>query len=198
MTYSSGNCPQCGVKFNVRESSIDTVRRCEACGFKFVLRRAPFSITGCLGNLLSLIAVGVFILLCCGGLVLFIVFQNAESPPPSTVVESDPVPAQEPVALDTTVTPPELTPAVVPEAQAPQLSQEPPAPQSKSDDNRTWSDKSGKFSTEARFGGMIGTTVVLHKTDGTTSKVQFDQLSDADREWIDARRLRDGAPPVSP
>jgi len=193
MTYNTGNCPQCGVKFNASDSS---VRTCEACGFKF--RRTPFSITGCLGNLLSLIAVGVFILLCCAALALFIFVQNVESPPPSTAVESDPAPAQVPVAVDPTVTPPELPPAVTPDAQAAQLSQEPPAPQTKSDDTRTWSDKSGKFSTEARFGGMNGTTVVLHKTDGTTSRVQFDQLSDADREWINARRRREGAPPVSP
>jgi hypothetical protein len=61
MVYSSGNCPQCGVKLNVRESSIDIVRTCEACGFKFVARKASFSVSGCLGNLFSLIGVSIFI-----------------------------------------------------------------------------------------------------------------------------------------
>ena len=198
MTYSSGNCPQCGVKFNVRESSIDTVRTCKACGFKFVLRRAPFSITGCLGNLIALISVGAFILVCCAGLAWFIVFQNAERPPPAQVATSEPAIAPESAVAESLATAPEPTPAIESEAPAVQPNPAPPSTPAPTVDTRTWTDKTGKFSTEARFGGMIGTTVVLHKADGTTSKVQFDQISDADREWINERRHRDGAAPVKP
>ena len=53
---------------------------------------------------------------------------------------------------------------------------------------RTWTDKTGKFSTEARFGGMASGSVALHKTDGATVKISFDQLSQADQDWIEARR----------
>ncbi len=53
---------------------------------------------------------------------------------------------------------------------------------------RNWTDKSGAFTVMARFGGMAGTTVTLHKTDGTTIKVQLDQLCQADQDWIAARR----------
>lgn len=37
MPYAYGFCPNYGVKYNVRESSIGTVRRCEACGTKFIV-----------------------------------------------------------------------------------------------------------------------------------------------------------------
>jgi hypothetical protein len=200
MTYSSGNCPQCGVKFNSQES--DTVRQCEACGF--VVRKKPFSLTGCVSNLLSLIAVSAFILICCGGFVLFILYQNAESPPPPTPPEvtSDSTPAPEPTAVEpaaTVVATPESTPEIEQKlSSTTESAQEPAQPLTPSPEIRTWTDKTGSFSTEARFGGMIGTTVVLHKADGTTAKVQFDQLSDSDREWINAKRRREGLRPVNP
>jgi len=55
-----GTCPKCGVAFNVRASSIGTVRRCQACGYKFILERAPRS-SGCLRGLLVLMGLGVLI-----------------------------------------------------------------------------------------------------------------------------------------
>jgi hypothetical protein len=57
-----------------------------------------------------------------------------------------------------------------------------------SPDVRTWTDKSGSFSTDARFGGMANDVVTLHKADGSTVKIKVDQLSEADREWIESRR----------
>ena len=44
----SGACPACGVRFNVRASSIGTLKRCSACGHKFVLERKRSSALGCL------------------------------------------------------------------------------------------------------------------------------------------------------
>jgi hypothetical protein len=54
---------------------------------------------------------------------------------------------------------------------------------------RTWTDATGEFSAEARFGGMTGTTVTLHRKDGTTIKIDVQQLSDTDRKWIESRRM---------
>lgn len=53
---------------------------------------------------------------------------------------------------------------------------------------RKWTDKTGAFTVMARFGGMAGTTLTLNKADGATIKVQLDQLSQADQDWIVARR----------
>jgi hypothetical protein len=53
---------------------------------------------------------------------------------------------------------------------------------------RVWHDKSGKFSTEARFGGMTNGVVTLHKPDGTTVKIGVNELSESDRKWIESRR----------
>ena len=186
MAYSSGNCPQCGVKFNVRESSIDTVRRCEACGFKFVARKATFF--GCLGNLLSLIGVGIFILVCCAIVAIFIFVMNVDTSPPS-VANSAPSPTQEAVTVETAATPQEVTPESQPEP-SPETVQEPAIEpkQSPAPDTRIWTDKTGKFSTEARFGGVAGDSVTLHKSDGTTVKIRLDQLSQADQDWIEERR----------
>jgi hypothetical protein len=188
MAYSSGQCPQCGAKLNVRASAIDPVRRCEACGFEFAVRKASFSPFGCLGNLFSLISVLVFILFCCGAVVIFIVAMNMDWSSP-TVEESSPQPTAEAVPAEPPVTPQELPPEPSPEP-APVVSQEPSVDPKQPPviDIRTWTDKTGKFSTEASFGGMAGGTVTLRKSDGATVKIPFDQLSKADQDWIEGRR----------
>jgi DNA-directed RNA polymerase subunit RPC12/RpoP len=47
----TGNCPACGLKFNARDESIDTMRKCQGCGHKFVIverpRRRMQSAMGC-------------------------------------------------------------------------------------------------------------------------------------------------------
>ena len=48
----------------------------------------------------------------------------------------------------------------------------------------TWSDKTGKFSVEARFERLDGETVVLVTTDGRHLKVPIDRLSDADAQYV--------------
>jgi hypothetical protein len=92
------------------------------------------------------------------------------------------------------------TPEAVPTTRANQnpsspIVVDPPLPTLAPDDKagavlhtRRWSSHDGRFKTEARFGGMVGSTVTLHKSDGTTVKVQLDQLSDADKSWIRSRR----------
>lgn len=49
---------------------------------------------------------------------------------------------------------------------------------------RTWSNRDGEFSTEAEFVGFTDGFVTLKKPDGTTIKVGFDELSNADTKWI--------------
>lgn len=60
MPMGHGYCPACGVKFNVRASSIGTVKRCPACGHKFVLERAPARY-GCLPATLGFLGFCVLI-----------------------------------------------------------------------------------------------------------------------------------------
>jgi SLA1 Homology Domain 1 (SHD1) protein len=84
------------------------------------------------------------------------------------------VEAEEPTIPVARTRPPAIVPNVPPPAVDPNL--------------RTWTDKSRTFSVVARFGGMAGTKVTLHKTDGTTIRIELDQLSQADRDWIESRR----------
>ncbi len=55
---------------------------------------------------------------------------------------------------------------------------------------RAWRDASGRFSVEARYGGIIGGKVILRKADGTRTQIPLDRLSEEDRAWIDARKKR--------
>jgi DNA-directed RNA polymerase subunit RPC12/RpoP len=161
MAYQSGNCPRCGVKINFQDSSIGTWRRCQRCGQEFELKAAPG--IGCIGNLVALLVLGVLAVSVCGGLVVWFA-PSADSSPPA------------PAAKAPTITSHAERPA-------PPVEEPKPAPEV-----RTWSDKSGKFSTEATFGGMAGSTVTLHKPDGAAIKIQLDQLSDSDKAWIEERR----------
>lgn len=68
------------------------------------------------------------------------------------------------------------------------LRTQPPSSSIVETEMRTWTDKTGKFTVVARFGGMVGTTVALRKADGTTIRIQLDQLCKADQDWIAARR----------
>ena len=115
---------------------------------------------------------------------------------PKSVEDSATGPKQEAVAVETAVTPQVVPPETQPES-SPALPQEPPIEpkQSPAPDTRIWTDKAGKFSTEARFGGLTGDSVTLHKIDGTTIKISFDQLSKNDQDWIEARRKNPVARP---
>jgi hypothetical protein len=53
---------------------------------------------------------------------------------------------------------------------------------------RTFSDKTGKFATIAKFRSSNGAVVTLEKEDGTTVDVPVSKLSDEDREWIQDQR----------
>ena len=71
MPYAYGFCPNCGVKYNVRASSIGTVKRCEACGTKFIVPApapSPPSASGCGTCLVVMLAtVGLGVVLVCAG-----------------------------------------------------------------------------------------------------------------------------------
>ena len=132
----------------------------------------------------------IFLLVCSAAVAVFIAVMNFDLWPAAMQPAAEPAP--EAAAVET-VTPPEVAPespsepAVVAQPETPQE----PAVEPKTPvvpETRTWTDKSGKFSTEARCGGMAGDAVTLHRADGTTIKLKLDQLSEADREWIESRR----------
>jgi SLA1 homology domain 1, SHD1 len=150
---------------NFQASSIDTLRQCPACGLQFVLRAPPFSIFGCVAKLVALLVVGGVALAACGGVILLVGFSSSATVPAATAKAT----------AETSDSEPEPRPAVAETK-----------PTTHGAKWRHWTDKTGKFSTEARFGGMAGDAVILHKPDGATIKVQVDQLSDADKEWLEA------------
>ena len=53
---------------------------------------------------------------------------------------------------------------------------------------RTGHDPTGEFRIGSNSVSMTADVVTLRKADGSTVKVPIDQLSDEDREWIEARR----------
>lgn len=53
---------------------------------------------------------------------------------------------------------------------------------------RTWASADGKFTIEAEFAGMSVGIVRLRKSDGSEIKVPLDKLSQADKDWIEAKR----------
>ena len=53
---------------------------------------------------------------------------------------------------------------------------------------RNWTDSTGKYKTEAEFGGMVGQKVTFIKRDGSKVQVPLEKLSDEDREWIAKRK----------
>lgn len=61
---------------------------------------------------------------------------------------------------------------------------------------RTWTDRSGKFSTRAELVGRDGDMIELRKDDGTLVKLALDRLSDADQTFL--REQAAGLPAASP
>src|SRR5688500_13748015 len=59
-------CPACGTPKNFRNASYGTVTRCQNCGKKFLLPERPKG-TPLLTCLVGVGAVGLVVLLCCGG-----------------------------------------------------------------------------------------------------------------------------------
>jgi outer membrane protein assembly factor BamB len=54
------------------------------------------------------------------------------------------------------------------------------------DPYRKWTDKSGKFSVQAKFVEFTGGRVVLEREDGSKVRVSMQQLSDGDRQFVRA------------
>src|SRR5262245_25129888 len=125
MAYLTGSCPRCGIKINFQESSVGTMRRCDACGQQFVLTAAPYS-SGFCTAVLGLVIGGAIVILGCGGLLFLVAF--------TTVAVA---PSNQPVAKTSKV-------AVEPPQDAADsksvVAESKPVP-----DYRTWNDKSGKF-----------------------------------------------------
>jgi hypothetical protein len=49
---------------------------------------------------------------------------------------------------------------------------------------RKWTDRTGKFSVTARFGGVEGDSVILIRTGGKQVKVPLEKLSDEDQQYV--------------
>jgi hypothetical protein len=109
-------------------------------------------------------------------------------PEPEKTTESEPIPVTEPEPMPTQ---PTVTPTTEP-APEPKPIEPPPEPVKKKlqpmQEVRTWSDTTGKFSVQARYGGTLGDKVLLLKEDGTSVKVPLEKLSDDDKEWIQNRK----------
>jgi len=54
-------------------------------------------------------------------------------------------------------------------------------------DYRTWTDKTGRYTIEARFGGVIAGKVNLIRKDGSRIQVPLEMLSRRDVDWISER-----------
>jgi hypothetical protein len=52
---------------------------------------------------------------------------------------------------------------------------------------RTWTDSTGKYKTEAKFGGVAFDKVTLIKRDGSKVQLPLAKLSDEDQKWIKQR-----------
>jgi hypothetical protein len=66
-----------------------------------------------------------------------------------------------------------------------------PAREATAHPSRTWTDKTGKFSVEAKFERLEGTTVSLMKADGKPVQVPLERLSESDVQYV--RGLSDAA-----
>lgn len=55
---------------------------------------------------------------------------------------------------------------------------------------RTWTDATGKHKVEAELVGVADGKVTLRKTDGKTTTIALDKLSDADREYVTAQAVQ--------
>src|SRR5205823_472123 len=70
------------------------------------------------------------------------------------------------------------TQAYPPDDVRPAKKQKPAVPE------RTWTDRTGKFSVKARFQEVKGDNIVLAKADGKTIEVPLAKLSDADAGYV--------------
>lgn len=113
----------------------------------------------------------------------------------SSGVESRPIPASTPLPKVTEIAPPAPAKKIdvpVKEIAFPEMEDpfpEPEPPPAPVADIRMWSDKTGRFHTEAEFVSFNNGTVHLRKNDGSEITVKADVLSDEDRAWI-AKRAR--------
>lgn len=103
MSTGRGECPACGLAFNARESSIGTMRRCQGCGARFVLRRTPTS------------PVTVAVILLAAGFCIWRMTSSSTTPAP------DPAPSL--AAHVVQIPAPSIgTPAIIPAAPQPHAS----------------------------------------------------------------------------
>lgn len=190
MPYGSGYCPECGVKFNVRKSSVGTVKRCQACGAKFIIHVDWLS--SCASSIIGLVVLAGIGFACCGGLGSFVGTSPVSSPAPRVVQEpitAEPSPANSDVhrADSAADSPPLATKTAEAVGDSRPSDTKPATVTAINPLVRKWSDMSGKFSTEANFGGMTDGVVTLHKPDGTSVKVELERLSIGDQLWIKER-----------
>src|SRR4029450_1127850 len=101
MAYLTATCPHCGIKINFQESSVGTLRRCEAVGYEATLEvctptEQPSSFGCCVGVAFVIVLLGATVF-ACGG--LFFVLGSSvdvqQTAPLTPAVASEPEPAAE-------------------------------------------------------------------------------------------------------
>ncbi|MFM7563683.1 MAG: SHD1 domain-containing protein [Planctomycetota bacterium] len=55
-----------------------------------------------------------------------------------------------------------------------------------SEPERTWTSADGKFTVSAKLAGKSGNMVRLIRSNGKTTRIEFEKLSDSDRKYIEA------------
>ena len=209
MAYHSVICPQCGVKSNLQESSLGTLKKCPNCGLKYVAQRPPFPFVGCMIGILAVFGAGVVcFFVCCGGLA-GIAGSTAHVPPQSPISNKSPNTPAQPASISpdrsssaanretpTDVIPsPERTPpdGSVPASEVPQTASQPsfdaesikfPSDET-AERTRTFKSHDGNFSVDAVFLALHNEVAYFRKVSGSSLvEVPMEKLSNSDRVWI--------------
>lgn len=108
MSMGTTFCPRCGLKSNVRSTSIDTMRRCPNCGHKYILSGAQWEQVGIAPFLTSeVVASGLILALVVIGAAIAIYLYNRDDI--QKLYGAKPPLIQSPSAVNAPVNPP--TPA---------------------------------------------------------------------------------------
>lgn len=202
MPYGYVNCPQCGLKSNLRESSVGTMRKCQNCGHKFIITQKPFSWGSCVIGLLAICGVGAVVVMGCCGLGMI----GTSGRPSARVAPPPSAPATNPPAPQVAVTPPNAEmPSAAPTGKPAIPEPEPAKPvepanpvekvfdplaislsaEETTDRTRTFKSTDGKFSVEAVLLAMRDEVAHLKRVDnGNVIEVPMAKLANSDRIWI--------------
>lgn len=134
---------------------------------------------------LSIVVIGGVVVICCSVLVSDLATSTTKT---KTPISNQTQAASVPLLTRSEPTP---APASVPAPSQPIPSTVPP--KSISPEYRTWTDDSGKHTTEAAFVSYVGGVVTLNKRDGTQITLLALRLSKPDQQWLQSHQSQSGA-----